>query len=69
MCKSDLFPRPGDKFGLTSYEELPPALLRQWDPLRELHGRYGSEIHNSDSKMSLRPSIHDCGYGWHILDS
>ena len=63
------FPRPGHKFGLTSYEELPPALLRQWDPLRALHGRYGSEIHHSDSKMSLRPSMHIWGYGWHILDS
>ena len=40
--------------------------LRQWDPQRALHGRYGSEIHTSDRKMSLRLSQHVWVYGWHF---
>ena len=44
-------------------------LLRQWDPWKAPHGRYGSELHPSDSEMSPRPSKHVWAYGWHFLDS
>ena len=53
----------------TSFADPVNSLLRQWDPWRALHGRHGSEIHPSDSKMSLRPSKHGWVYGWYFLDS
>ena len=43
--------------------------LRQWDPWRVIHGRYGSEIHPCNGETSLRPSKHVWAYSWHSQNS
>ena len=43
--------------------------LRQCGPWRTLYGRYGSDIHPCDIKMSLRPSRVVWAYEQHFLDS
>ena len=56
-------------FSGVSFADPVNSRLRQWDLWRVLHGRHGSEIHPSDSEMSLRPSKHVWAYDWHFWDS